>query len=304
MPATHPSQSLSSPLGAFRVALITGLLAGLALIATQARAALDLCDTGTACRAAPAQGHSFLRMIDSLESRDGEQALPTPLALSDQEYYSFSGVGVISCSVNGERQTSTAFLVGAFDIAVTVAHTLERDGEWADPAECFYTSMDSVGQIRERIPVSYIKAQWAAEDGAFGQPAKDFAVVRLAEPSRVAQRTMPLGKFSGAAAPVVMVGFKADIDADTVKRKSRGTVYERQANGVAISSIAGFVHDMDSRGIAAGAPVIDERSGVIIGIHTRLGARRNTMIAMNDWLEATLRSEMAQAAQTAAKVSQ
>lgn len=294
---------MASPPGAFRLALFAGLLACLALVSTKARADFDICDTGTTCAGEPSLGHKFLRLIDTLESRDGEQAFPTPFALSDQEYYSFSGVGVISCSVNGERQTSTAFLVGAFDIAVTVAHTLERDGEWADPAECVYTSMDSVGQIRERIPVSYIKAQWAAEDGAFGQPAKDFAVVRLAEPSRFAQRTMPLGKFSGAAAPVVMVGFKADIDADTVKRKARGTVYERQANGVTISSIAGFVHDMDSRGIAAGAPVIDERSGVIIGIHTRLGARRNTMIAMNDWLETTLRSEMALTAQTAAKAS-
>ena len=56
--------------------------------------------------------------------------------------------------------------------------------------------------------------------------------------------------------------------------------------------LAGFTHDMDSRGIAAGAPVIDERSGVIIGIHTRLNSKRNTMITMNEWLEATLRAEM------------
>ena len=51
---------------------------------------------------------------------------------------------------------------------------------------------------------------------------------------------------------------------------------------------------MDSRGIAPGAPVIDERTGVIIGIHTRLPSRRNSMITMNDWLEATLRSEIQQ----------
>ena len=88
-----------------------------------------------------------------------------------------------------------------------------------------------------------------------------------------------------------MVGFKSDAS-DTVKRKAQGTVYERSAAGVTISSLAGFTHDMDSRGIAAGAPVIDERSGVIIGMHTRLGSGRNTMITMNDWLEATLRTEM------------
>jgi hypothetical protein len=44
--------------------------------------------------------------------------------------------------------------------------------------------------------------------------------------------------------------------------------------------------------IAPGAPVIDERTGVIIGIHTFLPSRGNNMITMNDWLEATLRTEI------------
>lgn len=222
-------------------------------------------------------------------------------ALSSQEYFSFSGVGAIVCTISGKQHTSTAFLVGAFDIGVTVAHTFEEDGHWTQPSNCVYTSSDSLGQIRERIPVSYIKAQWKSEAGAFGQAAKDFAVVRLSEPSRYAQRTMPLGKFSGAAAAVLMIGFKSDIDADSLKQKSRGTVYGRKANGITISGLAGFTHDMDSRGIAAGAPVIDERTGVIIGIHTisrpaanalRPAEARNTMITMNEWLESTLKVEM------------
>lgn len=227
--------------------------------------------------------------------------------LSSQEYFSFSGVGAIVCSINGKQHTSTAFLVGAFDIGVTVAHTFEEDGHWTQPSNCVYTSTDSLGQIRERIPVSYIKAQWEAEAGAFGQAAKDFAVVRLSEPSRYAQRTMPLGKFSGAAAAVLMIGFKSDIDSDSLKQKSRGTVYGRKANGITISSLAGFTHDMDSRGIAAGAPVIDERTGVIIGIHTisrppanalHPAEARNTMITMNDWLESTLKVEMQEASRS------
>jgi hypothetical protein len=219
--------------------------------------------------------------------------------LSDQEYFSFSGVGAIVCTVNGQQRTSTAFLVGAFDIGVTVAHTFSDNGQWVQPESCVYTTTDSIGQIRERIPVAYIKAQWESEAGAFGQLAKDFAVIRLIEPSRFAQRTMPLGKFSGFAASVLMIGFKSNMDTDTMKLKTRGTVYERKANGIAISNLAGFTHDMDAGDIAAGAPVIDERTGVIIGIHTAglapaLGGRpvRNTMIAMNEWLEATLRTEM------------
>ena len=101
-----------------------------------------------------------------------------------------------------------------------------------------------------------------------------------------------------------MIGFNSSLDGDTVKRKTRGMVYERTANGIAISSLAGFTHDMDSHDIASGAPVIDENTGVIIGIHTQwlnsasaksdthAAAVRNTMITMNDWLERTLRSEM------------
>jgi hypothetical protein len=67
--------------------------------------------------------------------------------------------------------------------------------------------------------------------------------------------------------------------------------YESSEKGV---SVARFTHDMDSRGIAPGAPVIDERTGVIIGIHTHLPASGNGMITMNDWLESTLRGEIQQ----------
>lgn len=107
---------------------------------------------------------------------------------------------------------------------------------------------------------------------------------------------MPLGRFSGDAAPVIMVGFKADIGWATIKRKATGLAYQRAGEGKSVPSVARFTHDMDSRGIAPGAPVIDERTGVIIGIHTRLPAQSNGMsngmITMSDWLETTLRSEI------------
>ncbi len=215
--------------------------------------------------------------------------LRRPVELSEQDLSAFSGVGMVACTVPSGIQTSTAFLVGAFDIGVTVAHTFEYGRNDVAPTDCVYTSIDSQGQIRERIPVAYVRSQWAAEADAFGQVAKDVAVFRLSQPSRYAQKTMPLGRFSGDAAPVVMVGYRADIGWATIKRKARGMAYERATGG---RSAAPFSHDMDSRGIAPGAPVIDERTGVIIGIHTRLPAQRNGMITMNDWLEATLRSEI------------
>ena len=295
------SHARTAPLAhPWKLALAALLSAG-SLCAWNADAASGLCASGqcqTDVRDSTLERHgqesSNAAALADLAKSDLRRAV-----LSDQEYFSFSGVGAVVCTVNGEQRMSTAFLVGAFDIGVTVAHTFADKGKWVQPEDCVYTTTDSIGQIRERIPVAYIKAQWESEAGAFGQLAKDFAVIRLVEPSRFAQRTMPLGKFSGVAANVLMIGFKSNMDIDTTKLKARGTVYDRKANGIALSNLAGFTHDMNAGDIAPGAPVIDERSGVIIGVHTAglataTGARRtrNTMIAMNEWLEATLRSEM------------
>jgi hypothetical protein len=278
-----------------KLALFGGVLA-VAALATGQRANADagLCLNGTQCGAdlpSPSSDQHFFRFSNAHDQASQHENSLRRSELSSKDYPSYSGVGVIACMVDGKQRTSTAFLVGAFDIGVTVAHTFQKGTDGTEPSECVYNSLDSYGQIRERIPVSYVKSQWD-EAGASGQIAKDLAVVRLSEPSRYAQRTMPLGRFSGDSASVVMVGYKSDIDADSTKRKARGTVYERRKDGVVVSSAAGFTHDMDSRDIAAGAPVIDETTGVIIGIHTQPDATRNTMITMNDWLEATIRSEM------------
>jgi hypothetical protein len=286
----HTSASLLKAL------LIGGgaVIAALA-IASRADATSNLCDaTGECARDLTESSYESqdYRFAAGLQRGVGPEYGLRSVELSDQDFSTFSGVGMISCTVDGATRSATAFLVGAFDIGVTVAHMFEKDVSGAMPTDCFYNSMDSLGQVRERIPVSYVKSQWEAEADAFGQPAKDLAVVRLSSPSRYAQKTMPLGRFSGDAAPVVMVGYRIDLVADTMKHKARGTVYERRADGLVVSSVAGFVHDMDARGIAPGAPVIDERTGVIIGIHTRLPAKRNAMITMNDWLEATLRTEI------------
>jgi Trypsin-like peptidase domain len=267
-----------------------GLLAfaGGALYATHGHAATGMCAEGLYC-ATGAREYSnddrYFRFSTAFSSATTTDRGLHPLELSDKDYSSYSGVGVIVCSVNGKPRSSTAFLVGAFDVGVTVAHVFESDASGAAPSDCVYNTTDSLGQIRERIPVSYVKSQWAANPKLAGRASTDIAVIKLSQPSRYAQKTMPLGRFSGSAAPVVMVGFRSDVESDTVKLKARGHVYEG-------SQAAGFAHDIDSRDIAPGAPVVDERTGVIIGIHNRLQSNRNTMITMNDWLEATLRSEI------------
>jgi hypothetical protein len=299
--ASLPS-SFRTRKNALKLALFGGALAIAAFASIQrAHADTALCANGTTCGQdlpSSASDQHFFRFSTAHNQAHHDDSLRRS-ELSVKDYPSYSGVGVISCMVDGKQRTSTAFLVGAFDIGVTVAHTFTKGAGGAEPSECVYNSLDSLGQIRERIPVSYVKSQWN-EAGAAGQTAKDLAVVRLSEPSRYAQRTMPLGRFSGDSASVVMIGYKSDIDADSVKRKARGTVYERRENGVVVSSTAGFTHDVDSRDIAPGAPLIDESTGVIIGIHTQPASSRNTMITMNDWLEATIRTEMQARRQTQA----
>ncbi|MBL8265915.1 hypothetical protein [Steroidobacter sp.] len=291
--ASVPSVSNSNK-SVLKLALLAGAMSALAMMSMQ-RADADsaLCGSGSECRpdlSSPASAQHFFRFSTAHDQASQYDSLRRS-EVSAKDYASFSGVGVISCSVDGKQRTSTAFLVGAFDIGVTVAHAFEKSTNGAEPEDCTYNSLDSLGQVRERIPVSYVKSQWD-EAGSSGQLSKDLAVVRLSQPSRYAQRTMPLGRFSGAAASVVMVGYKSDIDADSIKRKARGTVYERRADGLVASTAGGFTHDLDSRDIAPGAPLIDESTGVIIGIHAQ--SARNTMITMNDWLEATLRTEMQQ----------
>ncbi|HEY5758314.1 MAG TPA: hypothetical protein VIU34_20950 [Steroidobacter sp.] len=292
--ASLPSAS-NARKSALKLALVTGALAALALMSNQrAHADTALCGKGSECApdlSSPASDQHFFRFSTAHDQANQHEASLRRSEVTSKDYASFSGVGVISCMVDGKQRTSTAFLVGAFDIGVTVAHMFQKGASGAEPADCTYNSIDSLGQIRERIPVSYVKSQWD-EAGSSGQISKDFAVVRLSQPSRYAQRTMPLGRFSGAAASVVMVGYKSDIDADSIKRKARGTVYERRENSIVSASNGGFTHDLDSRDIAPGAPLIDETTGVIVGMHAQ--SARNTMITMTDWLETTLKSEMQQ----------
>jgi V8-like Glu-specific endopeptidase len=300
MPHAHSRAIALHPVICLKSSLLLAVLLAAIFLCVGAQASTGLCSRGSQCSSvtnnrAPDTDRQLLEFGSTAQLQPG----PRRHALSNEEYFSFSGVGAIVCTVDGRQKMSTAFLVGTFDLAVTVAHTFEGATGPATAESCIYTSTDSLGQIRERIPVSYVKSEWEAESGAAGHIGKDLAVVRLSAASHYAQRTMPLGRFSGHAAPVVLVGFRSDLESDPLKSKARGTVYERKLSGTSFAPPEGFAHDIDARGIASGAPVIDEKSGVIIGIHTvrsdydsAYPTRRNTMITMNEWLEETLRAEM------------
>jgi Trypsin-like peptidase domain len=218
--------------------------------------------------------------------------------LTPAEYSAYSGIGAVVCISDGLIRTATAFLVGRFDTAVTVGHVFMSGRDWLAAYQCAYTNPGPRGQIRERIPVVSINAQWELEPETLGQPQDDLAVVRLAAPVKWARRTMPFTRFAHTHAPVVLVGFRADLAADTLKRKSLGRVYPRPDN-----SCLRFTHDVDSMRFSSGAPPIDIRDGVVLGLHARLlrstssgcASQGNAMILMNDWLETTLRAEIASA---------
>src|SRR5262245_51205087 len=82
------------------------------------------------------------------------------VALSREDDIRYSGVGAIRCVIDGGESSATAFLVGSFDVAVTVAHTFLREGARADPDNCMFISSDREGEIVERIPVTAIHSQW------------------------------------------------------------------------------------------------------------------------------------------------
>ena len=214
------------------------------------------------------------------------------------EYRTFSGIGAVVCTVDGKRHASTAFLVGKFDIAVTVAHTFEFKGRQARPEECLYLGTGPFGQIRERIAVEAIKSQWRLQPDTFGRPDSDLAVIRLQTPVQLAQRTLSFSRFAHTGAPVALIGFSREVGVDPLKRRRRGNVYPRPGN-----SCVKFAHDVNSQAISSGAPLIDRRDGVVIGIHSNLRGvlpsggtdcadRGNAMLLMNQWLERTLRAEI------------
>lgn len=221
-------------------------------------------------------------------------------ALSSDDYFDFSGIGAIVCSVGEQHWASTAFFVGAFDVMVTSADAFTRNGVRASADQCVYTNSDSQGRFREQIPVAYFKSQWELEEGAFGDRARDLAVVKLNEQSAYAQKTMALAKFDGQRTAAFVIAFQADMDANTMKTKARGVVYPTASAASQRPEL--YSHDIAVRGIAAGAPVINSKTGAIIGLCPDLSvstspqhsapAAVNDLVPMNAWLETTLRAEL------------
>jgi hypothetical protein len=284
-----------------RTRLICGTIAAILVaavsVAFEASAFAD-CDSLGACSREQLATDSRTRpanMHDVLRTSAGRRY--TGAVLTTDDYKLFGGIGAVVCEYELERRAATAFLVGRFDIAVTVASVFEFRDRVAEPNECFYANAGPFGQIRERIAIGTIKTQWRLHPETRGWPQSDLAVVRLTAPVEQALRTLSLTRFAHASAPAILVGYGRDVAADAIKRKVHGRVYQHAANGC-----VRFWHDIDARNVTPGAPVIDPRDNVVIGIHTRVRPRShgragctasgNAMLTMTEWLEQTLRAEI------------
>lgn len=268
------------------------------LIATPAFAVANLTDSDVSVIAPDEPLLEFAAQVELAHLLgDSSELHQTSIPIS--EYRTFSGVGAIVCSADGERRSATAFLVGGFDIAVTVAHVFEFASRPAQPQDCEYLVYGPLGMIRERIPLAQIHSQWRAERDTFGRPDFDLAVMRLNSPARLPQKTLSLTRFAHTGAPISLIGFSPNLGTDPQQRRLRGYVYLRPHSGC-----VKFSHDVAPKLISSGAPLIDRRDGVVIGIHTylreppanalgRCKDRGNAMLLMNDWLEQTLRAEIA-----------
>lgn len=221
----HMSNIISSRFPAtarVAAAALAGLLAG----AASANVPCDVAGHCESAESAPLEAsHRPISLAAQVELATLTRAerLPRQFIVPPTQYRTFSGVGAVLCSLDGASQTSTAFLVGRFDIAVTVAHTFLFGEQWVPPENCEYISSGPLGQIRERIPIAELQAQWRTEPGTLGQPDSDLAVIRLSAPARLAQRTLSFTKFSHKHARIALIGYRGDIASDAARRKISGS---------------------------------------------------------------------------------
>jgi hypothetical protein len=267
------------------------------LIATPAFAVANFTATDVSAIAADEPLLEFAAHIE-LANLLGDSSEQHQSSVPVSEYRTFSGIGAIVCSADGERRSATAFLVGGFDIAVTVAHAFEFASRVARAQDCEYLVYGPLGLIRERIPVARITASGDLNPGPSADPTviwRSFACI----PRRTCHKKPCPSPDSHTGAPVSLVGFSRELSTDPQQRRLRGHVYLRPQ-----SNCVKFSHDVDPKLISSGAPLIDSRNGVVIGIHSylrepltnslgRCKDRGNTMLLMNDWLEQTLRAEIA-----------
>jgi Trypsin-like peptidase domain len=223
---------------------------------------------------------------DRSESRDA--------TLSGEDQTLYSGVGALHCVVGDEERIVTAFLVGAFDVVVTVAHAFETGGGTVEASQCTFINTDADGQVVERIPVAEYHSRWIDDPSARGQPREDIAVARLEHISDYAQRTLAFARFDGNATEVMVVAYQSGHGGEWIKGKVEGLAGFATLPD-AHESIPGLLWAGHApQPTASGAPVIDAESGVVIGVNQGdadvATASVVNLLVIDEWLTHTILS--------------
>lgn len=226
---------------------------------------------------------------DLLHALRDEDTVATARRLSGEDVRLYSGVGALHCRVDGRERTVTAFLVGAFDVVVTVAHAFADGGGSVSPEDCTFINTDSDGRIVERIGVAEFRSKWIDEPSTRGVPRQDIAVARLERISGYAQRTLPFRKFDGHPRDVAIIGYSTTDSGPWIKGKAQA-----HTDAVVLSDAAAPVpkvvwSDLIPQSTTPGAPVIDLASGAVIGVHQGAAdAVTGNLLVIDEWLASAI----------------
>ncbi|HSN71386.1 MAG TPA: hypothetical protein VLT59_07745, partial [Steroidobacteraceae bacterium] len=111
--------------------------------------------------------------------RDEEPVVGAVAGLTGDDLRLYSGVGALHCEIAGEERIATAFLVGAFDVVVTVAHAFDAGERDVGASDCTFVNTGADGRVVERIRVAEFRSKWVDDPSARGSPWQDVAVARL-----------------------------------------------------------------------------------------------------------------------------
>lgn len=207
--------------------------------------------------------------------------------LSDDDVRRYSGVGALHCWVGGRERLVTAFLVGAFDVVVTVAHAFEGEDGIVGPSACTFVNTDAEGRVVERIRVAEFQSRWVDDPASRGSLREDVAVARLERKSHYAQHTLAFKRLDDYPRDVTVVGYQSRHGGEWIKGKSRALA--ETGNDVPQVVWSGPAPEPS----VCGAPVIDVATGVVIGINqARQGTTRGELLVIDDWLARAILSYM------------
>lgn len=202
--------------------------------------------------------------------------------LSSADEDRFQGLGRIECLQPGSRGLSfhaTGWIVGSADTVMTAAHIFfEQDwrGDRSierDPANCIFVLFNRDQSIREIANIRYAVSPWADRQ-VRGDSARDYAVLKLANPVRVSN--IPAVSVNAAIRPdVQLVAFQTGVLDSQRARITRGEArrfpvldahYELEGMHVSNSTRL-FSTSANSSPGSSGGLYYDRRSATVLGLH-------------------------------------